>query len=68
MLFSPVGFGGPRKLEVIRDAHAQIIGLRLTILKVKEYDWGLYYCQAQNKFGTDKKFLRLSVTIDYASK
>lgn len=64
----PVGFGGQRKLEYIRDAHNRPIGLRLTILKVKQYDQGLYYCQVQNIFGTDKKFLRLSVTVNYASK
>lgn len=62
----PAGFGGPVETEYIQGSDGYQIGLRYIITKVTEYDKGAYLCQVQNTFGSDTKYITVTVKLDFS--
>ena len=65
-LLIPAGFEGPVDLQYIQGPDGNQIGLRYTIIKVTEHDKGAYLCKVENKFGSDTKYITVTVKLDFS--
>ena len=65
-LINLAGFGGPVTYEYITGSDGNQIGLRYVNSKVAEKDEGVYNCTVTNRFGTDQKYLYVSVALDFS--
>lgn len=63
---TPEGFGGPVKQEYIVDKDGNQAGLRYIITKVMEHDKGSYECKVENAFGSDTRYIKVDVTLDFS--
>ena len=60
------GFGGPVRQEYIVNKDGNQAGLRYIITKVMEHDEGSFECKVENAFGSDTKYIKVNVALDFS--